>query len=107
MNYREHSIGKNSFAFVLHSNGRFNSPMKFEVKENCDMINLFDESEEKLINFCSILSLYKQNNKEKSCCSKTSVTSCCNFYGLQYPLCGQCSFVPRKFMVVEMIQKMN
>ena len=97
-----------SFEFNLHSNGRLQEPMKFEIKDvKKGGYLVWKKSSDILIQMGNIV-LNKENKKTESYCIHNGRF---NYHGISKALCGKAgyaskdAFVPKHFSVIQMKAK--
>ena len=94
---------KKSFEFNLESNGRLPHPMKFEIKDlQKGGYYLYEKSENHFISLGNIY-LYKENNKNSSCCYQFEHEF--DYHGIENALCGKIypyRFTPKRILVIQM-----
>ena len=96
-----------SFLYSLKSNGRCNQMMKFEIKpqETKYSFKVFDKDSTPLFQFGasngSELEMRKENSKNDSACWHYDERY--DYHGTSKILCGGGFFVPKRFIVIQMI----
>ena len=68
-----------SFMFSLNSNGRFNEMMKFEEKDSCKGLQIYNKSHERLFCVDGGIIIYKETNKSSN--NVREFSSCFDFHG--------------------------
>ena len=90
-----------SFEFNLHSNGRLQEPMKFEIIDlyhgGCHLS--LNSSWNNLI-LLGDISLRIENVKNNSEC--WTCEDRFDYHGIEYPLCGKWKFTPKRILVIQM-----
>ena len=90
----------NAFLFSLKSNGRINGMMKFEIHHSSKTFMLSDRSNWL---FCfgggEDLEIWNQSQKASSHCYQLSY----DYHGIPNALCGGRNFIPKRFVVIQMI----
>ena len=94
------------FAFSLKSNGRINGMKKFEQKDGCDGLQIYDKSSSSLFGIAGIWWIHKENTKNTS--DVAEFESCFDFHGLSnvflsYSAGGSWKkFTPTRITVIQM-----
>ena len=99
---------KQSFMFTLKSNGRVNGMYKFEEKDSCEGLRIFDKTfNGYLFGTYQGFWIHKENNKTQSIIYENSTLF--DFHGITkafHPNLseGRCvSFTPKRFIIIQMI----
>jgi hypothetical protein len=95
-----------SFLFSLQSNGRVNGMHKFEEKDNCGGIIVYNKSNTSLFGTGGCFWIYKENRKSESFVCEDSY--CYDFHGITKAFHpdltngGSKNFTPKRFVAIQM-----
>ena len=92
------------FLFSLRSNGRLQTPMKFESISTRNAYWLQQDNDKFLIALCNCgIYLMKNNVKNESYCNQTNGSKVISYQGIENALTGSVQFNPQHIVVIEMV----
>ena len=100
-----------AFVFSLKSNGRLDGMMKFPIRNKSQAFEVYDETTDWLLTIGQGgPGLNDDINLMKSDCLHSNPRCGCkqssyDYNGIQNALCGSMNFMPKKFVVIQMIKE--